>query len=341
MVFGRDGMRHVLLPAPENSAASISNRSRLHAEQRGCRDPRSVHQLPFSGPGDSSDSSSSSGLAERGEAGQAAMIEHQARMGNLLQEISCCCGLAHGEHTPLPLVCFTRDGLDVPKFLSALREHQVAWMSETGDQRETAQCVRASPVSKRTKTISSSTVDRITQLALKDGYAVTLRPMWEAGPNSSNHSPTCHQTISNTKTMKPETIAIHAGYEPERTTRSVAVPIYQTVSYAFDSAEHAAALFNLEAEGYRYTRIANPTTDVLERRVAALEGGFGALCVSSGQAAVYYALANVTQSGRNIVHGSPALRNHAHLICASSSKPRRKCALCRVGSSGRHRKGHR
>ncbi len=66
--------------------------------------------------------------------------------------------------------------------------------------------------------------------------------------------------------MKRETMAIHAGYEPDAAVRSVAVPIYQTVAYAFDSAEHAAALFNLEAEGYRYTRIANPTTAVLERR---------------------------------------------------------------------------
>ena len=73
--------------------------------------------------------------------------------------------------------------------------------------------------------------------------------------------------------MKRETIAIHAGYEPDAAVRSVAVPIYQTAAYAFDSAEHAAALFNLEADGYRYTRISNPTTAVLERRMAALEGG--------------------------------------------------------------------
>ena len=73
--------------------------------------------------------------------------------------------------------------------------------------------------------------------------------------------------------MKPETIAVHSGYEVERTTKTVAVPIYQTVAYAFDSAEHAAALFNLELEGYRYSRIGNPTNAVLERRVAALEGG--------------------------------------------------------------------
>src|SRR5271169_6646602 len=101
--------------------------------------------------------------------------------------------------------------------------------------------------------------------------------------------------------MKRETIAIHAGYEPDAAVRSVAVPIYQTVSYAFDSAEHASALFNLEAEGFRYTRIGNPTTAVLERRVAALEGGLEAQCVSSGQAAVNYAVLNVTQMGSNIV----------------------------------------
>lgn len=101
--------------------------------------------------------------------------------------------------------------------------------------------------------------------------------------------------------MRRETIAIHGGYSVEPTTKAVAVPIYQTVAYAFDSAEHAAALFNLEAEGFRYTRIQNPTTAVLERRVAALEGGLDALCVSSGQAAVNYAILNVTELGCNIV----------------------------------------
>lgn len=117
------------------------------------------------------------------------------------------------------------------------------------------------------------------------------------------------------KQMKPETIAIHAGYEYDPTTRSVAVPIYQTVSYAFDSAEHAAALFNLEAEGYRYTRIANPTTDVLERRVAALEGGLAALCVASGQAAVSYAICNVTRLGSNVV-SVPQLYGTTHTLFA-------------------------
>jgi O-acetylhomoserine (thiol)-lyase len=115
--------------------------------------------------------------------------------------------------------------------------------------------------------------------------------------------------------MKRETIAIHSGYDVDPTTRSVAVPIYQTVAYAFDSADHAAALFNLEAEGYRYTRIANPTTDVLERRVAALEDGVGALCVGSGQAAVAYAVQNVTELGCNIV-SVPQLYGTTHTLFA-------------------------
>src|SRR5258708_24909817 len=111
--------------------------------------------------------------------------------------------------------------------------------------------------------------------------------------------------------MRNETIAIHAGYDPDPTTRAVAVPIYQTVAYSFDSADHGAALFNLEAEGFRYSRIANPTTDVLERRVAALEGGVGALAVASGQAALHYALANLADCGGNIV-SVPQLYGTAH-----------------------------
>ncbi len=115
--------------------------------------------------------------------------------------------------------------------------------------------------------------------------------------------------------MKPETIAIHSGYEVDPTTKAVAVPIYQTVAYAFDSAEHAAALFNLESEGFRYTRIQNPTTAVLERRVAALEGGLEAMCVASGQAAVNYAVLNVAQLGSNIV-SVPQLYGTTHTLFA-------------------------
>ncbi|HVC01628.1 MAG TPA: O-acetylhomoserine aminocarboxypropyltransferase/cysteine synthase family protein [Steroidobacteraceae bacterium] len=101
--------------------------------------------------------------------------------------------------------------------------------------------------------------------------------------------------------MKPETLAIHGGFDCDPATKAVAVPIYQTAAYCFDSAAHGAALFDLEVEGYRYSRISNPTTDVLEERVALLEGGVGALAVSSGQTALYYAAINLTEMGRNIV----------------------------------------
>src|ERR1700681_2723754 len=101
--------------------------------------------------------------------------------------------------------------------------------------------------------------------------------------------------------MKRETVAVHGGYDTDPTTKAVAVPIYQTVAYEFDSADHGAALFDLEVEGYRYSRISNPTTEVLERRVAALEGGIDALCVASGQAALNYAVLNVSSMGSNIV----------------------------------------
>ena len=83
--------------------------------------------------------------------------------------------------------------------------------------------------------------------------------------------------------MKPETIAIHGGYETEPTTKAVAVPIYQTVAYEFDNAQHGADLFNLAVPGNIYTRIMNPTADVLEKRVAELDGGIGGLAVSAGQ----------------------------------------------------------
>ena len=89
--------------------------------------------------------------------------------------------------------------------------------------------------------------------------------------------------------MKRETIAIHGGFDSDPTTKAVAVPIYQTAAYSFDSAEHGAALFNLEIPGFRYTRISNPTLEVLEARVCELEGGLGALSVSSGQTALYFA----------------------------------------------------
>ena len=101
--------------------------------------------------------------------------------------------------------------------------------------------------------------------------------------------------------MKDETIAIHAGYETDPTTKSVAVPIYQTVAYEFDNAQHGADLFNLAVPGNIYTRIMNPTNDVLEQRVAALEGGVAGLALSAGSAAVNYSIINIAGTGNNIV----------------------------------------
>ena len=113
--------------------------------------------------------------------------------------------------------------------------------------------------------------------------------------------------------MRSETIALHGGFEDDPTTKAVAVPIYQSVAYAFDSADHGAALFNLETEGYRYSRIANPTTAVLETRVAQLEGGVGALAVSTGQSALYYAIANLADGGGTIV-SVPQLYGTTHTL---------------------------
>ena len=101
-----------------------------------------------------------------------------------------------------------------------------------------------------------------------------------------------------------DTIAVHGGYSPEPTTHSVAVPIYQTAAYAFDSAQHGADLFDLKVPGNIYTRIMNPTQDVLEQRVAALEGGIAALALASGQAAVTYSILTIAEAGDNIVASS-------------------------------------
>ncbi|MDR8046430.1 O-acetylhomoserine aminocarboxypropyltransferase/cysteine synthase family protein [Burkholderia cenocepacia] len=101
-----------------------------------------------------------------------------------------------------------------------------------------------------------------------------------------------------------ETIAVHGGYRPDPTTRAVAVPIYQTVAYAFDDTQHGADLFDLKVQGNIYTRIMNPTTEVLEQRIAALEGGIGALALASGQAAVTYAIQTIAEAGDNIVSAS-------------------------------------
>ena len=101
-----------------------------------------------------------------------------------------------------------------------------------------------------------------------------------------------------------ETLSLHAGQHPDPATGARAVPIYQTTSYVFDDTEHAAALFNLERAGHIYTRISNPTTAVLEERLAALEGGVGAICTASGQAALHLAIATLLNAGDHIVASS-------------------------------------
>ena len=104
--------------------------------------------------------------------------------------------------------------------------------------------------------------------------------------------------------MRIETLAVHAGYSPDPTTKAAAVPIYQTVAYAFDNAQHGADLFDLKVAGNIYTRIMNPTQDVLEKRVAALEGGVAALAVASGMAAITYAIQTIAEAGDNFISAS-------------------------------------
>ena len=104
--------------------------------------------------------------------------------------------------------------------------------------------------------------------------------------------------------MKLDTIAVHGGYSPDPTTKAVAVPIYQTTSYAFDDTQHGADLFDLKVAGNIYTRIMNPTSDVLEKRVAELEGGIAGLALASGMAAITYSIMTIAEAGDNIISAS-------------------------------------
>ena len=104
--------------------------------------------------------------------------------------------------------------------------------------------------------------------------------------------------------LKPETLALHAGQQPDIATGARATPIYQTTSYVFKNADHASALFNLEATGHIYSRISNPTVAVLEERIASLEGGVGSICTASGQAALHLAIVTLMGAGGHIVASS-------------------------------------
>lgn len=117
------------------------------------------------------------------------------------------------------------------------------------------------------------------------------------------------------KTMQLDTLAIHHAYKAEETTKAAAVPVYQTVAYAFDNTQHGADLFNLAVEGNIYTRIMNPTTAVLEQRLAAMEGGIGALAVASGMSAITYAIQCIASAGCNIVSTSQLYGGTYNLFC--------------------------
>lgn len=120
--------------------------------------------------------------------------------------------------------------------------------------------------------------------------------------------------------MKPETQVIHAGFKPDPTTKAVASPIFQTVAYAFDNAQHGADLFNLAVPSNIYTRMMNPTNAVLEERVAALEGGIAALALASGMAAITYTISTITEAGGNIVSVSELYGGTYNLFAHSLPK---------------------
>ena len=120
--------------------------------------------------------------------------------------------------------------------------------------------------------------------------------------------------------LKFDTLQLHAGQKPDSDTGSRAIPIYQTTSYVFNSAEHAENLFALKEEGNIYTRMMNPTTDVFEKRIAALEGGIGALAVASGSAAITYAILNIAQSGDEIVSANTIYGGTYNLFSATLPK---------------------
>jgi O-acetylhomoserine (thiol)-lyase len=141
--------------------------------------------------------------------------------------------------------------------------------------------------------------------------------------------------------MKKETLAIHAGYETDATTKSCAVPIYQTVAYEFDNAQHGADLFDLAVPGNIYSRIMNPTNDVLEQRMAALEGGIAGLAVGSGMAAINYAILTLAKAGDNIV-STPQLYGGTYtLVRAHAAKPRHRSALRRRRLGRGYREAYR
>jgi O-acetylhomoserine sulfhydrylase len=125
----------------------------------------------------------------------------------------------------------------------------------------------------------------------------------------------------------PETLALHAGWRADPSTGSVAVPIHQTTSYQFRDTDHAQNLFALSELGNIYTRIMNPTNDVLEKRMAALEGGVAALAVASGQAASAMAVQNLAKAGDNIVSSTDLYGRHLEFVCQHIERPRHRSSF--------------
>src|SRR5260370_5970220 len=133
-------------------------------------------------------------------------------------------------------------------------------------------------------------------------------------PRRPQHCSRSESAVADAKFLKPDTLALHAGQHPDPVTGARAVPIYQTTSYVFQDSEHAAALFNLERAGHIYTRISNPTTAVLEERLAALEAGVGAICTASGMAALHLAIATLLNAGDHIVASSSLYGGSINLL---------------------------
>ena len=144
-----------------------------------------------------------------------------------------------------------------------------------------------------------------TPVALHTAVAEMVRRALEVGSFQSMSSQSQH----------PETLALHAGWRADPTTGAVAVPIYQTTSYQFRDTEHAANLFALKELGNIYTPIMNPTNDVLEKRIAALDGGVGALALSSGQAASAFSVQNLARAGDNIVSSTDLYGGTLESVC--------------------------
>jgi O-acetylhomoserine (thiol)-lyase len=144
-----------------------------------------------------------------------------------------------------------------------------------------------------------------------------------------------------TKGLRPETLALHAGWRADPTTGAVAVPIFQTTSYQFRDTEHAANLFALKELGNIYTRIGNPTNDVLEQRVAALEGGVAALAVSSGQAASAFALQNLARTGDNVVSSTDLYGGTWNLFANTLKDQGIEVRFVESGGPGELRQGNR